>query len=101
MYSYGSCSHGHLHIHRMSGATFYVSYFNTAVIFAGLVAAVIKVYHDNGEDSTLGISLNNFAFRRRNCGKYPKPAVCLNCAAPSFSVNLRYLLVILNRLLRS
>ncbi|KAF0290949.1 Urea-proton symporter DUR3 [Amphibalanus amphitrite] len=34
------------------GATFYVSYFNTALIFALLLALVVAVYH--GEDAVLG-----------------------------------------------
>ena len=45
------------------GATFYVSYFNTSVIFVILLIFVVKVYHDpmDSVDNPLGKS--DFLFR--------------------------------------
>lgn len=39
------------------GATFYVSYFNTSVIFIIMLLFLVKVYHDpaGGQDNPLGM----------------------------------------------
>ena len=36
------------------GATFYVSYFNTAIIFIIMLVFLVKVYHDDGDRNPLG-----------------------------------------------
>ena len=37
------------------GATFYVSYFNTAIIYVMLLIFVMKVYNDDSDNNTLGM----------------------------------------------
>ncbi len=36
------------------GATFYVSYFNTAIIFSIMLAFLVKVYHNDDPENPLG-----------------------------------------------
>ena len=36
------------------GATFYVSYFNTTIIFSIILVFLVKVYHDDSEENPLG-----------------------------------------------
>ena len=41
------------------GATFYVSYFNTSIIFIIMLIFLVKVYHDPGnDDNPLGTTFN-------------------------------------------
>ena len=36
------------------GATFYVSYFNTSIIFIIMLVFLVKVYHDDSDSNPLG-----------------------------------------------
>ncbi|XP_037082167.1 urea-proton symporter DUR3-like [Pollicipes pollicipes] len=52
------------------GATFYVSYFNTALIFALVLTLVVEVFHGNGSDHVLGSA--DRMYDLLNC--WPAPA---------------------------